>query len=143
MHEALAKANFERDARFLTPRFLEASGWALHQSSFPVLEATFNKASRPLRIRLMCNDWDELPPSIELLNPDGSHMMAGIPGGAFHPGPHRDTGRPFICMRGAREYHTHESHQNDLWGTYRPLSGMNLPGIMTQLDNAWRKAVGV
>jgi hypothetical protein len=31
------------------------------------------------------------------------------------PGPHPDTGLPFLCLPGLLEYHTHPQHSGDLW----------------------------
>ncbi len=142
VHEILAKANFDREAGFITPILAANRNWELHTCEFPIIEVTFN-GSRPLRVRLTCDDWDEQPPSAELLDPDGVKPAQGLPGGIFHADLHPKTQRPFICMRGFREYHTHPSHLNDFWDTYRGQDGMTLAGLIDQLSRAWRKAVGL
>jgi hypothetical protein len=43
-------------------------------------------------------------------------------------------------MAGAREYHTHSSHLGETWASHRGKPGMDLVGILTQLDSAWEKA---
>jgi hypothetical protein len=93
-------------------------------------------------VQFTCPEWNELPPSIALLDRDGKYLsaIARDPGGVFNPGPHPMTGRPFICMRGALEYHTHPSHLNDPWGQLRGKSSYDLGGIVTQVWRAWRKA---
>ena len=98
----------------------------------------------PLRLRLDCRQWDEVPPSVELLRADGAPVTAAPPNvvGVFHPCPHPITGRFFVCMRGVREYHTHFSHVNEAWENHRGKSGNDLPGIVTQIYRAWKKAVG-
>lgn len=145
MHEALAKVKFDRDVQFLSPIFVSSRDWKLHTCVFPTIDVTFN-GTRPLRVRLTCDDWNELAPAAELLKPDGlgpADNLKGVPGGRFHADLHPGTHRPFICMRGFREYHTHPSHLNDSWATYREQDGMNLPGLLDQLSRAWRKAVGL
>ncbi len=140
MHEVLARANFEADVANLSDAMAVSYGLIVNARSFPVLDVTVNH-TRPLRLRMVADNWDDLPPSIELLNPDGSPLSKPIPGGIFHPGPHPNTGRPFICMRGTREFHTHSGHLNESWSQYRGMDGMELIGILLQITDAWRKAV--
>lgn len=139
MHEALAKANFQKDISPLTETFAAKLRWTVNSSTFPILDITADH-SRPVRFRFTCDNWDELAPSIEILNPDGSLWPAPLPvGGIFHNGPHPTTGKPFVCMRGSREFHNHPNHLSEKWDTYRPQEGMNLLGIMQQLVNYWRE----
>ncbi|MFK2874485.1 hypothetical protein ISP13_13155 [Dyella lipolytica] len=140
MHEALSKSHFEQDVEFLSERLVEAKRWIVHSKDYPHVEVTF-LGSRPLRVRLLCDNWPELPPSAILMSADGSDPK-NLPGSVFHQDAHPITGKPFICMRGFREYHTHSSHLGDRWENYRGQDGMNLPGLLVQLSSAWRKAVG-
>lgn len=142
MHEALARANFLRDVELLSPLFLRSRGWTLNEASFPVLDVTF-ESEKPLRVRLQCDEWNDLPPSVQLLNPDGSERTTELPLPTFHLDKHPTTGRPFICMVGSREYHTHTSHVTDLWANYKSQDGMNLPGLLDRFNRAWRKAMGL
>lgn len=144
MLEAISRSAFERDVGRLDHRTASKFGWKVVKVEYPVLDVIFeHPTAAPLRLRMTCDDWDELPPSIELLDAAGSHLAAAPPnvGNVFHPGPHRHTGRPFVCMRGTREYHTHESHLTDYWSNYRGKSGMDLLGILSQLWRAWKRAV--
>jgi hypothetical protein len=141
VHEALIKLKFQADAAVLTPLFIENRKWQLNELSFPIIDVTFLGQS-PLRIRMTCDDWDELPPSCEILNADGTPWIGPSKNGIFNTGRHDKTGRCFICMRGSREYHTHSSHLSDLWDNHRGQDGNNLPGILDQLSRAWRKAEG-
>jgi hypothetical protein len=143
--EALSRASFDRDVGRIDTRSARMYGWTIVEASYPILDVVFNHAvAAPLRLRLTCTDWDELPPSIELLAADGQHLSTAPPnvGGVFHPGPHPITGRLFVCMRGAREYHTHFSHLADLWDNYRGKPGNDLAGIVVQLWRAWKRSVG-
>ena len=99
---------------------------------------------QPLRLRLHCDGWNTEPPSIELLTREGENLtkVPGTSTGVFNGSPHPITGKPFICMRGSREYHSHSSHIADLWEPLRNRSEMSLAGILTQIWNAWRKEVG-
>ena len=96
--------------------------------------------NKPLRLRFRGDCFDELPPAIAILKPDGSPWADPLPGGVFNAGPQSVQGGPFICMRGAREYHTHSSHLNDKWENYRGQDGMGIVGILMQLAGVWRQA---
>lgn len=142
VHRAAAKALFDKQVGF-SPILLAERHWELLHREFPVLEIVFTANGRvPLRVRLNCPDWNETPPAIALLDRDGNYLalIARDPGGVFNPGPHPSVGRPFICMRGSLEYHTHPSHLNDPWAQLRGTSSYDLGGIVTQLWNAWKKA---
>jgi hypothetical protein len=142
MHRAAAKALFDKQAGF-PPVLLAERQWEILGTEFPVLDVVFNGNGRvPLRLQLHCADWSEIPPAIALLDRGGRHLAAvpRDPGGVFNPNGHPNTGRPFICMRGSLEYHTHPSHLNDPWGPLRGTSAYDLGGIVTQIWNAWKKA---
>lgn len=138
MHEFLAAKNFERDTRVLTEAYCKRSGWRMITCAFPVLDIVI-VANRELRLRLTCNDWDEQPPSIALLQAEGSPWPSPPSGGIFNASAHPATGLPFICMRGVREYHAHPSHLNESWASYRGQAGMDLAGLIAQITNAWHK----
>lgn len=138
MHETLSRLNFDGDAEFLTEQLARVHGWTIHSKAYPVIDVTFH-GSRSLRVRLTCDDWPEKPPSAELMDANGNPPL-GLPGGVFHQDLHPETKKPFVCMRGFREYHTHSSHLTDHWETYKGQDGMNLPGLLAQLSHAWKKA---
>lgn len=145
MLKALSQTAFDRDIACIDSRAAKLYGWEIVEVRYPTFDVIFQHASAaPLRLRLTCHDWDELPPTIDLLSADGTPLTTAPPnvGGVFHPGPHDNTGRPFVCMRGAREYHTHVSHTSDLWDNYRGQSGLDLGGIVLQLWRCWKRAVG-
>lgn len=145
MHPAAAKALFDADVCNLTPALTRRRGWIIHATSFPVLDCSFTAINRTiLRLQLHCDDWNDRPPSITLHNADGAFLNAHAdnPTGVFNNSPHPTTQRPFICMRGSREYHTHPSHLTDLWDALKEQSSYTLGSILTQLWNAWQKGTG-
>jgi hypothetical protein len=101
-------------------------------------------------VRIDFANYDLWPPSIRFID-----FRTGTPafppiGQAWLPGrsgqlqnvfidPHPVTGRPFFCVPGTREYHTHPQHNGDLWlvrrtsveGTLARLCGL-LWQAMTQ-----------
>lgn len=145
MLEALSRANFDRDLALIDRRVATGRGWRIVATEFPVLDVVFNHSTATaLRLRLICSDWNELPPSIELLDLSGDYLTRKPRNTdtQFHPGAHPQTNRPFVCMRGSREYHTHPQHVGDLWANYRGQPGMDLGGILFQLWRVWRRSVG-
>ncbi len=145
MHPAASKAKFDAEVALLTPDFLRVKRWTLGSAAYPVLDLTI-EARRPLRLRIDCDNWNEVPPSVALLSPAGGFLTEAevqpLAGSIFNQSAHEQTGRPFICMRGVREYHTHSSHRNEVWDSYRGEDGMNILGIVTQISRALRKIVG-
>ena len=141
MHEALSRCKFDQEIALLTPVFLRSRGWVVNEASFPVLDVTVS-SSRPLRIKLDCQDWDEQPPAALLLEASGQPLAGQVPGGIFHAGPHTNRPGPFVCMRGYREYHTHANHLADVWSTYRGQDGNNIVGLLDQVSRAWRRTYG-
>lgn len=145
MHTAAARALFEEEVAHFTPELAARRGWQFHSLDFPLVDCSFNAPGRTqLRLRLLCDNWNELAPSISLHTADGALLtqLPPNPTGVFNQGPHPSTGKPFICMRGAREYHNHTSHLNDYWESVKDNSSYTLGGILTQLWNAWQKGQG-
>ncbi|MHB8390261.1 MAG: putative metal-binding protein [Acidobacteriaceae bacterium] len=145
MHPAAAKALFEEAVSNLSPALARRRGWVFHAIEFPMIDCSFTAPARAtLRLRLLCDDWNDLPPAISLHSADGVFLTT-LPRNStnvFNPGPHPATQRPFICMRGAREYHTHPSHVSDPWESLKNSPSYTLGGILTQLWNAWQKGSG-
>lgn len=142
MHEVLARAAFDEEVRHLTPELCALRGWLLQRVEYPTLVVDFARAQRlTLRLVVDCAGFPGVAPSITLANDSGTPLTTApvAPGGQFHQGPHAATGRPFVCMRGSREYHTHESHLGDVWDNYRGTPEFTLGGIITQVWNAWLK----
>jgi len=145
MHPAAAKALFDEEVANLSAALAKRRGWAFHSVEFPMIDCSFMAPGRTmLRLRLQCDNWNDSPPAISLHAADGTPLTTLLPNptGVFNSNAHPTTGRPFICMRGAREYHTHPSHVGDPWETLKSSSSYSLGGILTQLWNAWQKGKG-
>jgi hypothetical protein len=143
MNRAASQALFEEQATYLDGVLLEMRKWRVFSRAFPLLDVGFEGANRtPFRVQLHCEDWNESPPSIRLLAVDGAVLtsLPTGPTGIFHQGPHPITGRPFVCMAGSQEYHTHSSHTSDLWDNYKTRAGYDLGGILTRIWNGWLKS---
>lgn len=145
MHPAAAKALFDADVATLSPALAKRRAWTIHSLEFPLVDCSFTATNRtPLRLKLTCDDWNELPPEISLHNADGTLLITPLqnPTSIFHPSPHPVTNRLFICMKGTREYHTHPSHVSDPWENLRGHSSYSIGGIITQIWNGWLKGAG-
>ena len=144
MHRLAAKALFDSELATVSGPMAKTRRWTIHRIEFPILDCEFTHDEKPhLRVRFHCDGWNTLPPSIELLTSDGEPLTV-VPGrktSVFNHSAHPITGKPFICMRGSREYHTHGSHVADLWEPLRGQSKYSLGGVLTQVWNAWRKEV--
>lgn len=142
MNSLGAKALFDASIGLLDVRVLAARGWVVHSKLFPELDISFRDPSRQeLRLKFRCDDWNDSPPSVALLTPDAAYLSA-VPtmrsgNNIFNGGPHDHTRRPFICMIGVREYHTHPSHVGDLWSNYKALDSYTLGNIIEQIWNGW------
>lgn len=145
MHPAASKAKFDAEVERLTPDFLRIKRWKLWSTVYPLLDLMI-EAKLPLRLGINCDNWNEVPPSVALLSPSGAFLTSAeaqlLGGTIFNQSAHEQTGRPFVCMRGVREYHTHPSHRNEVWDTYRNDDGMNIVGIVIQITRALRKNAG-
>jgi len=144
MNEAASKALFDDDAGKIVQRLLDARNWKLYSREFPILDVGFvAPALKEMRVRLIAKNWNDMAPSIELLDSAGTYLTAeSLPknsGSLFNGGAHPSTRRPFVCMAGSLEYHTHGSHITDGWENYKHRDSHTLGGIVTQLWNAWRK----
>lgn len=143
MHPAAAKAYFDEEVANFTAALAARRGWVFHALDFPLIDCSFTAAGRTtMRLRLQCDNWNDLPPAIGLHNADGTFLTVVPNNPVFNRGPHPQTQHPFICMRGAREYHTHPSHVSDPWENLKGNSSYTLGGILTQLWHAWQKGSG-
>lgn len=145
MHPAASKAKFDAEVALLTPDYLRVKRWTLWSAAYPMLDLTI-EAKRPLRLRVDCDNWNEAPPSVALLSQEGAFLTEAevqpLAGSIFNHSAHEQTGRPFVCMRGVREFHTHSSHRHEVWDIHRAEEGNNILGIVSQITRALRKIVG-
>jgi hypothetical protein len=143
MNREASKALFDEQTKHLEGDLLQVRNWHVFSRTFPVLDVGFEAPGRqPFRVQMQCDDWNELPPAVPLLSIAGI-VLTTVPTGPtsiFHQGPHNITGRPFVCMAGTREYHTHSSHTSDLWDNYKTKSGYDLGGILTRIWAGWLKS---
>lgn len=95
-------------------------------------------------VRIDFTNYDVWPPSVEFINPFTGEF-APPPVQAIvetDEGPrdlvvhvHPDTGRPFFCVPGIRQYHDHPQHSGDSWLLHRHTQQGSLATIS---DRIWR-----
>lgn len=143
MHELASRELFNKQTKSLV-RIAAMRDWSVFTIEFPIIDVGFSAPNNDIRIRMTCNDWNALPPSIEFFNFSGEYLLTirKDPKGVFNKSNHPRTGRPFICMVGSLEYHTHPSHTADLWSGHKGKPGNDLGGILTQVWNAWKNIRG-
>lgn len=141
MHEALSRALFEEEVNQFRPELFESRGWTLFSRTYPILDIGFSaRDGARLRLRMVCDDWNDRPPSVEFYDWGGQTLpsIERDPAGVFNNSPHPITRKPFVCMKGFREYHTHSSHISDSWDAIKNDKRFSLGGILTQLWHAWK-----
>lgn len=140
MHRMVSEQHFGDETAGFTPELFELRGWKPFEIAFPVIDVGFTAGGEiRVRIRMRCEQYNDDPASIELLNPQGQFLesVEADPAGVFNPGKHPSTGRPFICMRGSKEYHTHPSHIGDSWHGIRDSHSLGY--VLTQVWRAWKR----
>ncbi|MHB1863805.1 MAG: putative metal-binding protein [Gemmatimonadaceae bacterium] len=111
--------------------------------------ASISSGSVPLAVvacavRLSYDNYDIWPPSLTFIDAIGRLPIALPHVQALQPGPtgpknvliaaHPETGLPFLCVPGIREYHTHPQHSGDSWLLYRSRGEGSLS---TVCDRIW------
>lgn len=98
----------------------------------------------PCAIRLSYDNYDLWPPSLTFIDaltrePTRPHVRAFL---TTEDGlrdvlidAHPDTGQPFLCVPGIREYHTHPQHTGDDWKLHRD---QGKGSITTICERVWR-----
>lgn len=141
MNIILSKELFKEQTRHFSPKLLDLRSWILNELQYPIIDITFlNPTRASFRVRIKCENYDELPCSFEFLDSNGEYLIK-IPrgSGVINHGNHPTTKKPFVCSPGSLEYHTHPNHVADLWENYRGKSGFDIGGMITQIHNAWLK----
>lgn len=154
MHPELSRQLFDEQINRITgnPELLIDRGWLILRSLYPELTlAVKHRVSGLMRVfHFECGDWNDQPPALKLVDAESG---SELPGSAWpkdnashwHPSGWTSAGgistpRPFMCMVGIREYHTHSSHIRDRWENYKELQGYDLPGIVVQVTEVFQKS---
>lgn len=105
-------------------------------------------ATRAFGVRIYLDDFDQRAPSVVFCDPftwqeltynqlhRGNHV--GDNKKAFNVilDGHPVSKKPFLCMRGIREYHEHPQHTGDDWMQYRKHVG-----LFSTIDTIWKTCV--
>lgn len=138
-HPLLSQEFFIKETDKLTPTFTRARNWKIISKNFPELLVEMSSESKePLRVLCNLQDYPTTAPSYKFLNKENSPLVT-IPylkGGYINMSAHPISKTAFICAPGAREYHTHGSHAQDLWDNYRnKLDEYGLIAILSKISN--------
>lgn len=144
MDPAVSAKKFDRELDVLRCEvecFATAAGWEYVTAIFPDLSVIFThpRSKRRVGFRFLFDGWDEQPPSLSLFDPDSKAELPWNewPQGGWAAGnPHPTTGKPFLCLPGIREYHTHPSHVTDYWHNYKAKGSYTLGFI---LHRVWQR----
>ena len=107
-----------------------------------------NLSARAFKARFDLSDYDVRPPSVEFREPWNNALLqyatmfraleyekdrkAHVVLLDDHPTTHR----PFLCLRGIREYHEHPQHSGDDWFLYR-----NSMSLFAIIMSVWRVTI--
>lgn len=95
-------------------------------------------------VRLTYENYDLWPPSLTFIDPFTKTPAKPHVGAIMQTSEgfrnvliesHPDTGLPFLCLPGIREYHTHPQHTGDDWLLHRPTHEGRLSNIC---ERVWR-----
>lgn len=128
----------DEDALLLEIAFLAKVSTSAGSGPLPVIVSA---------IRLTYENYDLWAPSLTFIDAF-TRQPAMPPVRAFmsmNDGPrdvlidgHPETGLPFFCVAGIREYHSHPQHTGDSWLLHRPLGEGS---VFTVCDRVWRYMV--
>lgn len=119
---------------------------ALPQGVSKKVEQPFT--GRAFKGRFDLSDYDIRAPGLALLDPWTDQPLPVekmIPASEFEHerrahlvliNQHPNTGRPFLCLRGTREYHEHPQHAGDQWMLYR-----NEKSLFDTIMSVWRVTI--
>lgn len=154
MHPEVSRELYEEQIQRITgnPDLILDRGWLLLTHEYPVLTiAVRHRATAKVRVfRFMFDDWNDTPPSLTLLDAETGEELPGHlwPTGCQSHWHQKgwtseggiETNRPFMCMVGIREYHTHRSHVGDRWDNYKNLAEYDIVGIVIQVTEVFQKS---
>ena len=121
MRRSLTEKLLDKEVALIESDLQGVPGVRVWREATDVLVA-FNRdrSERPGLFRLSCNRFDAEPPSVAMLDPVSRDELpleawtSGVPH-SVHP----VTNKPFVCLQGVAEYHSHPSHTSDDWDRYR------------------------
>ena len=150
MDKAVSRIKFEAEIQSLTTEgaaYVAVKGWRIVSSTYPILAIVLrhSHSSREIEFRFTCDNWDELPPSLSLHDPvDGRELQwkEWPKGGWVVHEEHPSTKRPFLCLPGIREYHTHRSHLSDKWDGYHLRGSYRLRDIVDRVYQRFNDSNG-
>ncbi len=121
MRTELVERLLDQELAICDPDELARRGVRLWREGTEILLAfESGRDGNPGLFVLDCAAFDAQPPAVVMADPQNRELLAldgwtpGVPH-SIHP----TLGRPFICIQGVLEYHTHPSHLDDSWDRYR------------------------
>lgn len=145
----VSRRKFDADIQALqgdAAAYAAARGWTVVSTAYPVLGVLLvhPRSKRGIEFRFTCDQWDELAPSLALHNASDGRELSWKewPQGGWAAGEHPNTGKPFLCLPGIREYHTHPSHIDDKWEGYRLRGSYRLRDIIDRVQQKFEAADG-
>ena len=123
-------------------------GFVLPPGPYMVSGSLQGLSSKAFGVRISLDDFDQRAPSVVFCDPftweeltydklhRGNHIGENKKPFNVLLDKHPHTKKPFLCMRGIREYHEHPQHTGDDWMQYRKYSG-----LFSMIDTIWNTCV--
>lgn len=134
--QEVAFALYQKEIAFFNnnPEICKSRGWEVLKADFPFFEIKFtisfnNKQINYLTCLFDLRNYNILPISVTITYPqptkpgttnmeDSIHRTVLLEGKNIMLNHHK-LKRPFICIKGTYEYHTHDQHNKTYWDVYR------------------------
>lgn len=131
------RKHFEKDTEKIIKNnlLLESRGWKLVKCQYPdfLISMLHPKSKKEYVFWFLCNDY---PISMQVVDPKSFNPVpfAQWPQGSSFLERHTLTQKPFLCIPGLREYHTHDSHKNETQWIF-PCNEFRLPRLLDRVFN--------
>ncbi len=151
MDTEVSKLKFNQEKEILLGEakdFVAAQGWEIIEVEYPILAVVLTHATnkRRLGFRFLCDNWDDQPPSLSLFDPatpDQELPWARWPKEGWNVADrHANYSKPFLCLPGIREYHSHQNHLKDHWVNYRTKDSYKLRYIVDRVHQKFGASHG-
>jgi hypothetical protein len=144
MDELLMKKHFEQDTKILNDNklLLESRNWKVLKCKYPdfIVSMEHPTTKNSYGFHFICDDY---PISLQIVDINNFNLLPNNQWpqeGSFLQN-HPLNGRPFLCMPGLREYHTHSSHKNETQWSF-PCDKFRLPQLIDRVYSNFLKSRG-
>ncbi len=126
-------------------------GWLILEHTYPRLTITMHhrRTGKLRTFQFDFDTWNDEPPALGIVDPETRQAVAGALWPQYQSYWHQSswasspliiTPKPFMCMSGIREYHTHHAHAQDSWEKYKSSPDYSVCGIVLQVAQVFQQS---